>query len=149
MPGVTNVLEPTPGDGNLVAALNDKGYKVTAAGEFWEEWGHFDAVVMNPPFNKGHCNIILEKVMLMTDHIVAVMPVSSLTSSWKRAAAITKFGLARWILLPRLIWPGTKVNTSILVMSRGWKYTATVSLLPEHVVDEIRAINKEQSLCRK
>ena len=50
--GISTVLEPTPGKGNLVRALN--GYQVTAPSEFWDVSGRFDAVVMNPPFYGRH-----------------------------------------------------------------------------------------------
>lgn len=47
-PGTRTVLEPTPGMGNLVKALNK--YEVTAPDDFWKmSYQFFDAVVMNPP----------------------------------------------------------------------------------------------------
>ena len=47
--GTVTVLEPTPGAGNMVKALD--GYSVTAPEDFWTVTGQFDAVVMNPPFS--------------------------------------------------------------------------------------------------
>lgn len=48
--GAKTILEPTPGIGNLVAALD--GYDVTAPKDFFLlEKKRFDCVVMNPPFN--------------------------------------------------------------------------------------------------
>src|SRR5688572_1264997 len=51
--GVKTVIEPTPGQGNLVKALQATGYQVTAAVNFWDIafTDRYDAVVCNLPFS--------------------------------------------------------------------------------------------------
>lgn len=50
--GVNTILEPTPGEGNLVNALTGRGYQVVAPADYFklDKAAYFDAVVMNPPF---------------------------------------------------------------------------------------------------
>ena len=51
------ILEPTPGDGNIVKQLNGN-YEITAPEDFFLlEHKKFDAVVMNPPFSSKYANI--------------------------------------------------------------------------------------------
>ena len=82
------VLEPTPGEGNILCFLKD--YDVTAPDNFFElEKRKFDCIVMNPPFSaKSAYGIpagteykgmklgyhILKECMQMSDHIIALMP---------------------------------------------------------------------------
>jgi hypothetical protein len=117
--GVSTVLEPTPGLGNLVRALS--GYQVTAPCEFWEVSGRFDAVVMNPPFTpmaEGYR--ILYAVMQMSDIIIALMPWLTIINSEKRTADIKNYGLRSVTHLPRSAFPGARVQTCILEMQKGY-----------------------------
>lgn len=48
--GVKTVLEPTPGEGNIVSCLNS--YDITAPEDFFKlKENNFDCIVMNPPFS--------------------------------------------------------------------------------------------------
>ncbi|HRJ59049.1 MAG TPA: hypothetical protein PLV64_22380 [Anaerolineales bacterium] len=117
---IVSVLEPTPGQGNLVRAL--AGYQVTAPAEFWDVSGRFDAVVMNPPFTpmtQGYR--ILSAVMEMSDVIIALMPWLTLINSKHRTRQICTFGLREVIHLPREVFPGSRVQTCILNMRRGFR----------------------------
>src|SRR6056300_890354 len=79
------VLEPTPGAGNLVDALNKNNFNVTAPVDFWAVTGRYDAVVMNPPFSPMQQGYdILYSVMDMTDNIIALMPWLTLINSERR-----------------------------------------------------------------
>lgn len=117
--GISTVLEPTPGNGNLVRALN--GYQVTAPLEFFNTIGRFDAVVMNPPFTPMELGYrILYSVMEMSDIIIALMPWMTLINSEKRTRAIENFGLMSISHLPRSAFAGARVQTCILEMRRGF-----------------------------
>lgn len=119
--GISRVLEPTPGEGNLVRALREKGYKVIAPSEFWDVSGRFDAVVLNPPFTpmeEGYC--ILYAVMEMSDIIIALMPWLALINSEKRTDNIEGFGLKGVTHLPRSAFKGSRVQTCILEMQKGF-----------------------------
>lgn len=122
-PHVITVLEPTPGCGNLVKALN--GYIVTAPENFCIVGGKFDAIVMNPPFSpmmQGYR--ILFRCMEMTDNIIALMPWLTIINSEKRTRAIMEFGLKSIIHLPRNVFRGARVQCCILNMQRYFnKYT--------------------------
>ncbi len=129
---VRSVLEPTPGKGNLVRALEDQGYAVTAPRDFWQVRGGWDAACMNPPFSpmsEGYR--ILFAVMDMTEVIVALMPWLTLINSKRRAGKIDKFGLRAVYHLPRDVFPGSRVQTCILHMQRGWHPQASFDFLEE------------------
>jgi len=117
--GVVSVLEPTPGVGNLVRALN--GYQVTAPSDFFQVVGSFDAVVMNPPFTPMELGYrILYQTMQMTDIIIALMPWLTIINSQKRTDDIKAYGLKSVTHLPRLAFPGSRVQTCILELRRGY-----------------------------
>lgn len=133
--GVSTVLEPTPGEGNLVRALN--GYQVTAPSEFWGVSGRFDAVVMNPPFTpmeEGYR--ILYAVMEMSDIIIALMPWLTLINSEKRTDDIENFGLKGVTHLPRSIFKGSRVQTCILEMQKGFTGEKSLRFLTKRALDE-------------
>lgn len=120
-PNVVSVLEPTPGEGNLVRALGGKDYVVTASIDFWKVSGRFDAVMMNPPFSpmrEGYR--FLYAVMEMSDVIIALMPWLTLINSGKRSKDIKSFGLKSVTHLPRHIFPGSRVQTCVLEMRKGY-----------------------------
>lgn len=121
--GVSTVLEPTPGKGNLVKALEQGGYRVIAPFNFWDldHLQQWDAVVMNPPFSpmaEGYR--ILYSVMGMTDIVIALMPYLTIINSEQRTHDIRTFGLRSVTHLPRSAFPGARVQTCILSMQRGY-----------------------------
>ena len=119
--GCRSVLEPTPGEGNLVGALRELSLEVTAPKEFWEVDGRFDCIVMNPPFtpmSEGYK--ILYRCMEMSDVIIALMPWLSLINSERRTSAIADFGLVKVIHLPRRTFYGSRVQCCIMHMSKGY-----------------------------
>lgn len=118
--GTVSVLEPTPGAGNLVKALEK--YIVTAPKNFWEIDGRYDAVVMNPPFSPMKIGYkILYKCMEMSDVIITIMPWLTLINSEKRTKDIMAYGLKTIIHLPRRTFKGARVQCCILSMERGYK----------------------------
>lgn len=121
------VLEPTPGAGNLSRFLKQKGYTVLVPeGDFWEaceDWQgqKINAVVMNPPFSPmmdaWKC---LMKCMEMADHVIAILPWVLLVNSHKRLPALAEYGCKKIYHLPRKAFPGSRVQTCIVDLKRGW-----------------------------
>ena len=117
--GVKTVLEPTPGKGNLVTALS--GYEVVAPEDFWLTSGRYDAIVMNPPFTPMKVGYeILYECMEMSDTIIALMPWLTMINSEKRTKLIMGYGLKSITHLPRNTFKGSRVQTCILEMQKGW-----------------------------
>lgn len=128
------VLEPTPGDGNLVRELHK--FHVTAPTDFFKmEKARFDCVVMNPPFsieytfgipdaiNKKGSQIgyhILKSCMEMSDNIIALFPWFIITNSEKRMKEIKQWGLRSVCVVPRRWFPGSRTSTCILVLEKGY-----------------------------
>jgi len=117
-----NILEPTPGQGNLVKALKKYDLNVTASEDFWKVEGRFDAIVMNPPFTPMDTGYkILYKCMEMSDVIIALMPWLTMINSEKRTKLIMDYGLVSITHLPRNVFKGSRVQTCILNMQKGYK----------------------------
>lgn len=145
MPSWTKtVLEPTPGEGNIVAALRKMGngtahgYRITAPDDYFklDPSISFDCVVMNPPFSsktafgvpdgfeKHGMRLgyhILEECMQKSDNVIALMPWFTITDSDVRLRAIKKFGLMSITALPRKTFQYSRIQTCIFQMKRGWE----------------------------
>lgn len=122
--GCRKVLEPTPGQGNLVKALQDKGYDVESPNNFFDliEFEQFDCIVMNPPFTPMKLGYeILYRCMKMSDNIIALMPWLSLINGEKRTKDIIRFGLKSVTHLPRKTFTGSRVQCCILQMRKYYK----------------------------
>lgn len=133
--GSRTVLEPTPGDGNLVSELS-KYFKTTAPADFFQMGkSRFDCVVMNPPFsieyafgmpteiNKKGSQVgyhILKGCMEMSYNIVALLPWFILTNSEKRMKEIKAWGLKKVCIVPRRWFPGSRASNCILVLEKGY-----------------------------
>lgn len=134
------VLEPTKGEGNIVRALEARGYGVVAPDDFFNSEAvkehHFRVTVMNPPFSPMKLGYkILDRVMEISDYIVAIMPWLAIINGQKRTDKIMGYGLKQIIHLPRSVFPGARVQTCILVMVRGWKEQTTFSVYKRGVVN--------------
>jgi len=137
-PDCKQVLEPTPGEGNLVRALKPK-FEVVAPKQFWEvdPVSFYDCVVMNPPFtpmSEGYK--IFYRCMNMADHVIALMPWLVLINSERRTEDIVQFGLKKVIHLPRRTFPGSRVQCCILCMDRGFRGSTEIefAILPSNPV---------------
>jgi hypothetical protein len=123
LPGCAGrILEPTPGEGNLVRPLLRKG-EVLAPERFEDvpAGSRFDYIVMNPPFtpmSEGYR--YLSETMRMADNIVALLPWFILINSERRLKKIMEFGLKEVISLPRKVFPGTRIQCCILILSKGY-----------------------------
>lgn len=121
---IQSVLEPTAGEGNIVKLLEYNGYKVTAPSNFYSLPLNlrFDAVVMNPPFTPMKTGYeILFKCMEMSDIVISLMPWLTIINSQKRTSFIKEWGLKSITHLPRNIFPGSRVQTCILELVKGYK----------------------------
>lgn len=135
--GVVTVLEPTPGEGNLVNALHD--YDVTAPVDYFNlKHAWFDCVVMNPPFSARSAILdnapthwLEEKGMKMgyrflrdcmnrSHNIIALMPWFVLTDSDVRTRLLKSFGLISITALPRKTFEYARIQTCVLYLSRGY-----------------------------
>lgn len=116
------ILEPTPGKGNLVAALKRKGFTVVAPEEFWDitEDCRVDCVVMNPPFDKGIEYRILDRVMTFSENLIALMPWNTIINADRRTERLTKWGLRSVTRLPRKAFPRIRTQCCILEMAHGF-----------------------------
>ena len=115
------ILEPTAGAGNLVSQLKIKG-DVIAPDDFFElDDRKFDWIVMNPPFSPMTLGYeILYTCMEKTNNLVALMPWLTLINSEKRLSAIMNYGLVSVTHLPRNVFKGSRVQTCILHMQKGY-----------------------------
>lgn len=115
------ILEPTKGAGNLVKSIALKGTVVTPYDFFQMEKDRFDWVVMNPPFTPMAVGYkILYECMGMTDNLVALMPWLTIINGEKRTKDLFAYGLVSVTHLPRTIFKGSRVQTCILNMRRGF-----------------------------
>lgn len=135
--GVKTILEPTPGMGNLVKALD--GYQVTAPDDYFllDRKSRFDCIVMNPPFSSrsallnhapkrgwegmkfGH-NLLME-CMQRSENIIALMPWFTISDSDIRLRYIIDFGLKSLTALPRKTFSYARIQTCIIELQKGWE----------------------------
>ena len=126
------ILEPTPGKGNLVKALEKHG-DVFVPDDFNKmPTKKFDWIVMNPPFSPMKQGYeILYKCMEMTDNIIALMPYLTIINGEKRRKDIMDFGLKSISHLPRSTFKGARVQTCVLEMKKGFVGQTVFKALPE------------------
>lgn len=145
--GVQKVLEPTPGDGNLVKVLNERGYEVTAPEDFFllDKGQWFDAVFMNPPFssksgistnapvdyptgmNFGYQ--IFFECLELSDIVIALMPWFTISASDVRLRFLIDYGLKSVTLLPRKTFNYARIQTCVFELRKGYKGTTEFKAL--------------------
>jgi hypothetical protein len=144
-----SILEPTPGEGNLVKELHSRKskvslgiprFRVTAAEDFFllNTTERYDAVIMNPPFSGKSLIIdnapeginlsgmaagyhILNECMKMSDHVIAVMPWFLMLDSDTRCRHLIEFGLKSITALPRKSFGYLRIQTMILELEKGYR----------------------------
>mgnify|MGYP001582813617 CR=1 FL=1 len=128
-----NILAPTSGQGNLVKALEGKGNLITPVDfDKFEPVEKIDWICMNPPFSpmkKGY--EILYRCMDMSDNIIALMPYLTMINGEKRTNDILNWGLKSITHLPRSVFKGSRVQTLILEMSKGYTGKTEFKMLPK------------------
>jgi hypothetical protein len=134
---VLTVLEPTPGEGNIVSLLKD--YQVTAPQDFFAQtFSRHDCVVMNPPFSSKFCfnlpenfehygmrlgYFIMTECMKISDNVIALMPWFTISDSDRRLRECKEFGLRSITALPRKTFRYARIQTCVLQMERGFSGT--------------------------
>lgn len=121
---VKSVLEPTPGNGNILRELEKLKFDVRIPkDDFWDmPLKEYDSSVMNPPFTpmeEGYR--ILFKVMEHCNIIVALMPYLAIINSEKRVNKFLEFGLKSVTHLPRNVFKGSRVQTCILELNKNYR----------------------------
>ena len=118
------VLEPTPGNGNIVQAIRKYDLiPIVPENDFWKmiHERRYDAIIMNPPFTPMKLGYkFLYKCMELTDEIIALMPWLTIINGEKRTKDIMDFGLSSITHLPGHIFKGSRVQCCILHMVRNW-----------------------------
>ncbi|NOU19408.1 MAG: hypothetical protein HOO91_17770 [Bacteroidales bacterium] len=133
------ILEPTPGEGNIVRQLLLKDVSVTAPDDFFTMnfKQRFDCIVMNPPFSHKTANLqnspkdidlkglqvgyyILKQCMAMSDHVIAIMPITIITDSDKRKEELALFGLKSVTILPRKTFDYNRIASVVLELHKGY-----------------------------
>lgn len=140
------ILEPTPGAGNLVSAIeerffiiNDINYEITAPKDFFLlPKQRFDCVIMNPLFssksafmknapselNKSGMRLgyyMLTECMNMSDNIIALMPWFTISDSDVRLRYLKDFGLKSLTALPRKTFQYARIQTVVIELEKGYK----------------------------
>ncbi len=130
-----HVLEPTPGIGNLVAAVEQAGHRCTAPADFFLLLpGRFDAVVKNPPFSEKYAQMqnapalkgmrighhILSECMHRADIVIALMPWFTIIDSDVRLLHLQEYGIRSITTLPRKTFQYTRIQTMVLHLERGY-----------------------------
>ena len=121
--GPYRIIEPHPGDGNLVAAARklSKHNDVYAPKRFENiPFGkRFDWAIMNPPFTPMAVGYqYLKDVMQITDNIIALMPWLTLINSDRRTKELIDWGLVSVTHLPRKSFPGARVQCCVMHLNR-------------------------------
>jgi phospholipid N-methyltransferase len=134
-----SVLEPTPGKGNLVRAISEKGFTVTAPTDYFKlpKQLHFDAVAMNPPFSSKSAFTdnappefinsgmrfgyeILKNCLEISDNVIALMPWFTISDSDVRLRHLHDYGLISVTLLPRKTFQYARIQTCVFQLQRGY-----------------------------
>lgn len=132
--GSRKILEPTPGNGNILKCLSD--YDVTAPENFFDlQQQKFDCIIMNPPFSAKFTygipeslNLkgmkigyhILFECMKMSDSVIALMPWFLILDSTPRLTFLKDFGIKSITALPRSTFQYARIQTCIIELSKGF-----------------------------
>lgn len=122
-----SILEPTPGEGNLVRALKNYGNVVAPKDFFFLPSARYDWVVANPPFTPMKVGYqILDKCLEMSDNLIFLLPWLVLINGEKRTRKLQDFGLVSVTHLPRKAFDGARVQACILELRKGWTGKTTL-----------------------
>ncbi len=135
-----DVLEPTPGIGNIRNEIIKSGRMVTAPDNYFDldPKEKFQAVVMNPPFAHKFTNMegapitvakagmrmgywFLTDCMRRSDHVVALMPWFTISDSDVRMRALKRWGIRSITALPRKTFQFARIQTMVIYLEHGFK----------------------------
>lgn len=131
------ILEPTPGEGNILKAINKIGkvFNIKAPNNFFDisTEESFDAIVMNPPFSSKYAfgipetvkengmrlgYYILTECMKMSDNVIALMPWFTISDSDVRLRHLKSYGLKSITALPRKTFQYARIQTCIFELEK-------------------------------
>ena len=135
------ILEPTPGLGNIVKALEAKNrYQIITADDFFllDKNEKYDCIVGNPPFSSKSAFMdnapdgvevrgmklgyyILKQCMEMSDNVIMLMPWFTISDSDVRLRYIKSFGLISVTALPRKTFEYARIQTVIIELEKGYQ----------------------------
>lgn len=114
------ILEPTPGEGNLVKAIKAQFPKATVYEGM--PFHCVDCIVANPPFTPMRLGYeMLDTFFKLSGNIIIIMPWLALINSQKRTHEYIERGLKQIIHLPRSAFAGSRVQACILIFEKGYQ----------------------------
>lgn len=121
-----NILEPTPGAGKLVSALQQKttGNIISPHRDFFKMTHDikYDCVVMNPPFTPmAQAMVFLEACMQLSDNVICLIPWFLITNSTGRTQKLFDFGLVSVTHLPRKTFPNSRIQCCVIKLKKEYK----------------------------
>lgn len=140
--GVVSILEPTPGIGNLIAAVEERfnNVNITAPDDFFllKKQPKFDVIIMNPPFTAKSADLtnapddvkcigmrlgyyILTECMKLSNEVIALMPWFTISDSDIRLKALVEYGIKAIIPLPRKTFRYARIQTVIIHLVKGYR----------------------------
>ncbi len=126
------ILEPTPGEGNLVKVLKSQfpDAIIDAPDDFYRFYANnhagYHIIIANPPFtpmNLGY-RMLEDFFGIVHQQIIILLPWMALINSERRTKKYIEKGLKKIIHLPRKAFPGARVQCCILVFKR--EYTGDI-----------------------
>lgn len=132
------ILEPTPGIGNIVKALRNRNYDVTAPEDFFLlKKQMFDCILMNPPFSSKSAYMqnaphgaetkgmklgyyILKQCMEMSKNVIALMPWYTIADSDIRLNYLRNYGIKSLTHLPRKTFQYARIQTVIIELEKDY-----------------------------
>jgi type I restriction-modification system DNA methylase subunit len=139
-----DVLEPTPGIGNLKKAIQKRGFKVVVPHADYFECRErlisntYDAVCFNPPFSSKSAFMknapkefkdargmkfgykLLLEVMDLSDNVIALMPWFTISDSDVRLRFLYDYGLKSVTALPRKTFQYARIQTVVIELQKGY-----------------------------
>lgn len=139
-PSIQTVLEPTPGIGNIVRALDNARFIIACPSDYFllPKDFRYDAVCMNPPFSSKFVDLtnapleiqqagmrmgywFLTDCMRRSDRVVALMPWFTISDSDVRLRTLVRWGLRSVTALPRRTFRFARIQTVVLNLEKGYK----------------------------
>lgn len=117
-------LEPTSGEGNLVKSIDKRfpSSTIYTPKRFEDFNKKVDWIIANPPFTPMKLGYqILNRCFELSGNIIILMPWIALINSEKRTKKYIEQGLKLVIHLPRRAFPGSRVQTCIMVFEWGYR----------------------------
>lgn len=124
------VLEPTPGNFNLVNAIVRAGYQCIFPRKNHDFWlancnlknnARYDYILMNPPFNPIADLIrFVCRATELSDNVIMLLPWNYIINSENRLKSLKSFGIVSITNLPRITFPNARVQTCIIQLKKEY-----------------------------